>query len=194
MPDAAAGFSSSAVLPILREACTQAGVSSDGAELLRLGENAIYQLAAAPVVVKIARSADRLRRVERELCVARWLAAADVPAIRALRGDRSADPADRTPGLLLARCDRRGASANSCRPWPACSPDSTDLADCPCELASFDPLKTSESAPGQGARRHSTRPRLPDRTLLRPEQAVPRPGVRPASRADPRGRAHQATC
>ena len=118
MPDASAGFSSSAVLPVLRDACTQAGVSSDGAELLRLGENAIYQLAAAPVVVKIARSADQLRRVERELCVARWLAAADVPAIRPLEEIDQPIVADRTPGLLLARCDRRGASANSCRPWP----------------------------------------------------------------------------
>ena len=70
------------MLPTLREACEQAGLDSDHAELLRLGENAIYQLAAAPVVVRIARSADRLGRVEKELCVARWLAAANVPAAR----------------------------------------------------------------------------------------------------------------
>ena len=74
VPDAAADFSSSAVLPTLQKACAQTGLSSDGAELLRLGENAIFQLAAAPVVVRIARSADRLQRVQRELCVARWLA------------------------------------------------------------------------------------------------------------------------
>jgi len=56
----------------------------DGSKLLlRIGKNAIYQLAAAPVVVRIARSADRLRRVERELRVTRWLAAVGVPAIRA---------------------------------------------------------------------------------------------------------------
>ena len=84
VPDAAAEFSSSAVLPVLQEACEQAGLSSDGAELLRLGENAIYRLAVDPVVVRIARSADRLPRVERELCVARWLAAADVPAVRVI--------------------------------------------------------------------------------------------------------------
>jgi hypothetical protein len=82
VPDAAAGFSSSAVLPTLREACARAGLSSDRAELLRLGENAIYALAGVPVVVRIARSADRLPRVRRELCVARWLAAGDVPAVR----------------------------------------------------------------------------------------------------------------
>ena len=84
MPDAAAGFSSSAVLHVLHEACHQAGLSSDCAELLRLGENAIYRLAEDPVVVRIARSADRLPRVERELCVARWLATADIPAVRVI--------------------------------------------------------------------------------------------------------------
>ena len=60
----------------------QAGLDSQAAGLLRLGENAIYQLAAVPVVVRIARSADRLRRVEKELCITRWLAAANVPAVR----------------------------------------------------------------------------------------------------------------
>lgn len=41
MPDAAGEFSSSAVQPILGEACAAAGLSSAGAELLRFGENAI---------------------------------------------------------------------------------------------------------------------------------------------------------
>jgi hypothetical protein len=68
------------VLPVLRDACVRVGLSGDGAELLRLGENAICRLARAPVVVRIARSADRLVRVE--LCVARWLADAGVPAVR----------------------------------------------------------------------------------------------------------------
>jgi len=77
-----AAFSSSAVLPVLREACSQAGLASEDAQLLRLGENAIYRLAAAPVVVRIARSADRLSRVEKELCVARWLATAGIPTVR----------------------------------------------------------------------------------------------------------------
>jgi hypothetical protein len=75
-PDAAKEFSSSAILPALLpalgEACARAGFTSDGAELLRIDVNAIYQLADAQVVVRIARSADRLRRVERELCIARW--------------------------------------------------------------------------------------------------------------------------
>jgi len=70
VPDAAVEFSSSAVIPTLREACQVAGLTGDDTELLRIGENAIYQLVAEPVV-RIARSADRMRRVEREFCVAR---------------------------------------------------------------------------------------------------------------------------
>jgi hypothetical protein len=72
------------VLHVLHRACHQAGLISGGAVLLRFGENAICRLAADPVVVRIARSADRLAKVERELCVARWLAAANVPAVRVI--------------------------------------------------------------------------------------------------------------
>jgi Ser/Thr protein kinase RdoA (MazF antagonist) len=144
VPDAAAGFSSTAVLPTLEEACTQAGLSSDGAELLRLGENAIYQLAADPVVVRIARSADRLPRVRRELCVARWLAASDVPAVHVV------DEIDQ-PILVHDRPVTFWRTVTGGDPVP----DHIDLArllaafhmapDCPCELASFDPLGPSFS-------------------------------------------------
>src|ERR1035441_3775090 len=81
VPDAAAEFSSSAALPVLREACHRVGLGSDGAELLRIGENANFRLDSVPIVVRIRRSADRLPRVTRELCVARWLATAKVPAV-----------------------------------------------------------------------------------------------------------------
>jgi hypothetical protein len=50
--------------------------------LARIGENAIFELPGEPIVIRIGRSADRLPRVRRELCVARWLAAANVPAAR----------------------------------------------------------------------------------------------------------------
>ena len=80
VPDAAEEFSSSAALPILRQVCKQAGLNCDRAELLRVGENANFRLASAPIVVRISRSADRLSRVTRELCVARWLATAKVPS------------------------------------------------------------------------------------------------------------------
>ncbi len=147
MPDAAAEFSSSAVLPTLHKACAQAGLSSDGAELLRLGENAIFQLAAAPVVVRIARSADRLHRVQRELCVARWLAAEAVPAVRVV------DEIDQ-PLLVDDRPVTFWHTVTGGDP----APTHVDLArllaafhhapDCPCELASFDPLRTTQSRLG----------------------------------------------
>jgi Ser/Thr protein kinase RdoA (MazF antagonist) len=144
VPDAAAGFSSTAVLPTLEEACAQAGLSSDGAELLRLGENAIYQLAADPVVVRIARSADRLPRVRRELCVARWLSTSNVPAVHVI------DEIDQ-PILVHDRPITFWRTVTGGDPVP----DHIDLArllaafhkapDCPCELASFDPLGPSFS-------------------------------------------------
>ena len=144
VPDAAAGFSSSAALPLLHAACQRAGLSSDGAELLRLGENAIYRLADTPVVVRIARSADRLPRVEKELCVARWLARAKVPAVRAV------EEIDQ-PLMVNGYPVSFWHSVSGGHPVPT----HLDLArllaafhslsDCPCDLVGFEPLKTSES-------------------------------------------------
>ena len=144
VPDADAGFSSSAVLPALREACARAGFTSDGAELLRLGENAIYQVAAAPVVVRIARSADRLRRVERELCVARWLAAADVPAVRVYEQIEQPLLVDDHP-VSFWRTVTGGEPAPTHADLARLLAQFHALGDCPCDLASFEPLTTSES-------------------------------------------------
>ncbi|WP_406384729.1 phosphotransferase enzyme family protein [Streptomyces sp. NBC_01618] len=67
-----------------REVLTAAGLSG-GAELLALGENAVF--AVGDLVVKVGRDAVRnpeLRdRAEREVAVAEWLAASAVPAVRA---------------------------------------------------------------------------------------------------------------
>ncbi|MFE7356010.1 phosphotransferase enzyme family protein [Streptomyces sp. NPDC057543] len=67
-----------------REVLTAAGLSG-GAELLALGENAVF--AVGDLVVKVGRDAVRnpeLRdRAEREVAVAEWLAASGVPAVRA---------------------------------------------------------------------------------------------------------------
>src|SRR5690242_6211038 len=64
--------------------CLQAGLRPDGADLLRLGENAIYALPSQAVVVRVARSntADVQARVAKELAVAQWLASHGFPAIR----------------------------------------------------------------------------------------------------------------
>ncbi|NGO14278.1 aminoglycoside phosphotransferase family protein [Streptomyces sp. HC44] len=53
----------------------------EGAELLALGENAVF--AAGDLVVKVGRDAELLDRARRELAIAVWLAEAGVPAVRA---------------------------------------------------------------------------------------------------------------
>jgi len=134
---ATAQFSSSAAALVLVTASAQAGLDSDGAELMRIGENAIYQLASAPVVVRIARSADRLNRVKKELCIARWLANGGVPAIHV---DEQIDQPLLADGYPVSF-------------WHTVTggdpePTHTDLArllasfhsltDCPCDLPAFD--------------------------------------------------------
>jgi Ser/Thr protein kinase RdoA (MazF antagonist) len=132
------------ILATLEEACARVGLSSEDAELLRLGENAIYQLASEPVVVRIARSADRLARVQCELCVARWLAASNVPAVRVRDNIRQPLVVHGHP-VTFWRTVTGGGPA----------PDHVDLArllaafhkapGCPCELPGFDPLRPSYS-------------------------------------------------
>ena len=145
VPEPAVEFSSSAVLPTLREACQLAGFSSSGAEFLRIGENAIYQLTDEPVVVRIARSADRMRRVEKELCVARWLAAANVPSIHVY------EEVKHQPLLVEDHPVTFWHTVTGGEPEPT----HVDLArllasfhalgDCPCDLAGFNPIQSVKS-------------------------------------------------
>ncbi|KOV79500.1 aminoglycoside phosphotransferase [Streptomyces sp. NRRL WC-3618] len=68
-----------------RDVLATAGVlppgQAAGARLLALGENAVF--AAGDLVVRVGRDAELLDRARRELDIARWLAEADVPAVRA---------------------------------------------------------------------------------------------------------------
>jgi aminoglycoside phosphotransferase len=64
-------------------ACSAAGFEPAGAQLLRLGEHAMFRL-AAPVVVRIARSAAYEADARKEVSVAQWLEDAGYPAVRAL--------------------------------------------------------------------------------------------------------------
>ena len=74
-------------LAILGQACQVAGLSGDGARLLRLGSNAVYRLAAT-VVARIAYANTDLEGARRTVEVARWLESADYPAVRALDLDQ----------------------------------------------------------------------------------------------------------
>ncbi|WP_436773190.1 phosphotransferase enzyme family protein [Yinghuangia sp. YIM S09857] len=72
---------------ILPDVCADAGLSAEGAVLLRFGENAVFRL-AEPVVVRVARSAGLLAEAERSVRVAEWLEGADYPAVRVSPGIR----------------------------------------------------------------------------------------------------------
>ena len=63
------------------------GATAADARLLALGENAVF--AAGDLVVKVGRDAELLERARRELRVAQWLEAAQVPAVRAARPEPS---------------------------------------------------------------------------------------------------------
>jgi hypothetical protein len=133
-------FDSDSLRPVMESACRVAGLSSDGAELLRLGENAIYRLARDRVVVRIARSADRMDIAKRELCVARWLDDKDIPSIQVHDVEQQPLLVDGHPVTFW-----RTVSG----PNGKMEPTRVDLArlllafhntgDCPCDLPSMDP-------------------------------------------------------
>lgn len=79
-------FTAEGVAAVLREACETAGLDAGGAELLRLGSNAVYRLASLPVIVRIARDPSVLPEMERAVGVARWLQKVDFPATRVPAG------------------------------------------------------------------------------------------------------------
>ncbi|MFE2567319.1 phosphotransferase family protein [Streptomyces mirabilis] len=84
--DGGTEFTAGSLEAVLREACGTAGLDPDGAELLRLGSNAVYRLSASPVIVRIARDPDALEEMERAVRVARWLEAENLPATRVPAG------------------------------------------------------------------------------------------------------------
>ncbi|MET8680930.1 aminoglycoside phosphotransferase family protein [Streptomyces sp. NPDC004647] len=78
------GFTSARAERLMSAACRAAGFASDGATLIRLGENALFRLEAHPVIVRIARSPEYLPSVRGEVDVSRWLAHEGFPAARVL--------------------------------------------------------------------------------------------------------------
>jgi Ser/Thr protein kinase RdoA (MazF antagonist) len=92
---AADPFTSAEAAATLQEACQAAGLRSDGAELLRLGENAIFRLAHDHVVVRVARNLDVLADAEKEVAVASWLRDAQLPAAQPARCEQPIIARDR---------------------------------------------------------------------------------------------------
>ncbi|WP_329431227.1 aminoglycoside phosphotransferase family protein (plasmid) [Streptosporangium sp. NBC_01495] len=66
----------------MRMAASLAGINADDAQLVRLGENAVFRLVGQAVVARVARSAKQRTDVQRELRLADWLAAHDIPVAR----------------------------------------------------------------------------------------------------------------
>jgi len=64
------------------DACRMVGLRSDGARLIRLGENALFRLERHPVIVRIARSVAYVDAARLEVRVPRWLAAEGFLAAR----------------------------------------------------------------------------------------------------------------
>jgi Ser/Thr protein kinase RdoA (MazF antagonist) len=76
-------FTEASARQAMEAGCRTVGLSgSASAELLRLGENALFALPGAGVVVRVARSSEMGEKVSKELAVARWLAEAGYPAVR----------------------------------------------------------------------------------------------------------------
>jgi aminoglycoside phosphotransferase (APT) family kinase protein len=75
-------FTSARAHEVMTGACRAVGLASDGARLIRLGENALFRLDRHPVIVRIARSPDYLGDARLEVRVSRWLEAEGFPASR----------------------------------------------------------------------------------------------------------------
>ncbi|MDQ3405983.1 MAG: aminoglycoside phosphotransferase family protein [Actinomycetota bacterium] len=70
----------------LAAVCVEIGVDAEGARLLRFTNNAVFELASAPIVVRIVGSVALRYRVRKVVGVAQWLAAHDIPAVRLVPG------------------------------------------------------------------------------------------------------------
>lgn len=76
------GFTSAGAARVLGAACRAAGLDGSGAELIRLGENALFRLASVPVIVRVARGEEWLSTARTEVAVSRWLASEGFSAAR----------------------------------------------------------------------------------------------------------------
>lgn len=88
---AATSFTGDAAMAVLGKACDRASLSPDGAESLRLGENAIYRLSSLPVVVRVARDPDHWTAAVKEVAVADWLDEHRLPAARTWQVEQPID-------------------------------------------------------------------------------------------------------
>ncbi|GAB3438327.1 phosphotransferase [Actinophytocola sediminis] len=79
-------FSQASLAEAVTAVCAAAGLDPTGARLLRCTNNAVFQLAGQPVVVRIVASNALRHRADKVVRVATWLAEHGVPAVRLLPG------------------------------------------------------------------------------------------------------------
>ncbi len=72
----------------LADACARMNLDAAGAELIQYSVNAVFRLATAPVVVRVAAGAVGRTRGRRLVAAAGWLAENDAPSVRLLVGDQ----------------------------------------------------------------------------------------------------------
>jgi Ser/Thr protein kinase RdoA (MazF antagonist) len=77
---------SASALDALHQACIAVGLDARGAEPIRVAENQIWRLTEG-VIARIA-PPDRSLSADREIAVARWLAASGIPVVKPLRVDQ----------------------------------------------------------------------------------------------------------
>ncbi|MEU8919042.1 aminoglycoside phosphotransferase family protein [Streptomyces nigrescens] len=80
------GFTSAGAGRVMIAACRAVGLDDRGAELIRFGENGLFRLASAPVIVRVARGEEWLPKARTEVAVSRWLQAGGFPAARIVEG------------------------------------------------------------------------------------------------------------
>ncbi|BET50158.1 aminoglycoside phosphotransferase family protein [Kitasatospora aureofaciens] len=76
------GFTSATATRVMVAACRAAGLDGNGAELIRLGENALFRLVSVPVIVRVARGREWLPTARKEVAVSRWLVGEGFSAAR----------------------------------------------------------------------------------------------------------------
>jgi len=76
------GFTSAGATRVMVAACRAAGLDDRGAELIRLGENALFRLASVPVIVRVARGEEWMPKARTEVAVSEWLAEEGFSAAR----------------------------------------------------------------------------------------------------------------
>ncbi|MFJ5679750.1 aminoglycoside phosphotransferase family protein [Streptomyces sp. NPDC093097] len=76
------GFTSAEAARVTAAACRAAGLDERGAELIRFGENGLFRLASAPVIVRVARGEEWMPKARTEVAVSRWLTGEGFPAAR----------------------------------------------------------------------------------------------------------------